>query len=107
MNNWEPITLSHLEGLIEMSEHEMSDSERMIWNKIRLPLPVKWENHPMGDMGKGFWVVAIYGNKCLYYNDIEDGFNESTYNSWGIIDEYLCNQIELHHFIRSVFRHAS
>ena len=49
-----------------------------------------------GEMkGKGFWVVAIYGNKVVWCNDIEDGFNRSFYKKFGEIIEYYCNQEEL------------
>jgi hypothetical protein len=81
----------------------MSPSIRRIWEKIKLPKLQKWKQSPMGDEGAGFWVVAIYGNHCLYYNDIEDGFNESIFSEWGKIDEYFCSQIELHHFVASAF----
>lgn len=107
MTNWKPITLPHLEGIIEISEYKMSETERLIWNKIKLLSPVKWQNHPMGNEGNGFWVVATYGNSCLYYNDIEDGFNESPFKTQGIIEEYKCNQIKLHDFIRSAFCNSS
>ncbi|MBB3059923.1 hypothetical protein [Microbulbifer rhizosphaerae] len=103
MSTWEPIKKSHLEGIIEVSEYEMGPEARLVWEKIKLPEVQKWLQSPMGDEGGGFWVVAIYGNKCLYYNDIEDGFNESSFKEWGTIEEYWCNQTELHHFIASTF----
>lgn len=107
ISTWQPISKSHLKGLIEVSEYEMSSSQRKLWEKIKLSSPEKWAQSPMGDEGGGFWVVAVYGRNCLYYNDIEDGFNESKFSSWGVIDEYWCNQIELHHFIASVFMPSS
>ena len=106
MSKWKPISKSHLEGIIEISEYEMSEIHREIWLKIKLSSPEKWENSPMGDEGNGFWVVATYGMNCLYYNDIEDGFNESKFSCWGKIDEYYCNQIELHHFMSSIIPSA-
>ena len=103
MNTWEPISESHLLGLIEVSEYEMYASTKLVWERIRLPEPEKWHQSSMGVEGGGFWVVATYGKTCLYYNDIEDGFNESPFNEWGTIDEYWCNQIGLHHYVSSVF----
>lgn len=107
MSDWKPISRSHLEGLIEVSEHEMNPSQRLIWEKIKLPCPEKWQQSPMGDEGGGFWVVAVYGEHCLYYNDIEDGFNESRFSHWGTINDYWCSQVDLHHFIASVFTASS
>ena len=52
-------------------------------------------------MGGGFWVVAVIGDRCFWYNDIEDGFNISRYQAMGQIDEYGCNQTELDRCIRA------
>jgi hypothetical protein len=48
-------------------------------------------------MGGGFWVVAIMGERVVWFNDIEEGFNLSRYNEPGVIAEYWCNQDELNH----------
>lgn len=51
--------------------------------------------HPWGDEGGGFWIVALLGSRVIWFNDIEDGFNISTWSTQGSIDEYYCNQDEL------------
>jgi len=56
---------------------------------------MKWQENTYGAMGGGFWVVAIYGSTVVWYNDIEDGFNQSKWTTPGTIDEYWCNQTEL------------
>jgi hypothetical protein len=45
-------------------------------------------------MGGGFWVVAVYRDRVLWYNDVEEGFNVSQYQLSGVIpaSEYWCNQ---------------
>ncbi len=48
-----------------------------------------------GNEGAGFWVVAIFGKQCIWYNDIEEGFNISPYTTYGKIDEYWCNKDEI------------
>ena len=73
----------------------MDWEQTYFWESIKID-PVKWDLHPWGDEGGGFWVVAIMGNTVLWYNDIEDGFNRSKYSTFGLIDEYWCNQDELH-----------
>lgn len=93
---WEPASNGYIDGLIELAEYEMDKKSLALWEKIKLPQPEKWTQHPLGDLGGGFWVVAVMGKTCIYYNDIEDGFNSSKFNSWGEIDEYRCSQIELH-----------
>ena len=65
-------------------------------------LPMRLPLSPWGDCGGGFWVVARYGMQCLYYNDIEEGFNNSPVNADGIMTSYGCNQTSLLDFIRHV-----
>ena len=69
----------------------MSLPQRRIWENIRID-PVKWQEPTYGGLGGGFWVVGIYGRKVIWYNDIEDGFNRSTWSEPGHIGEYWCNQ---------------
>ena len=55
-------------------------------------MPEKWMQHPYGDVGNGFWVVGIIGRVVVWFNDIEDGFNRSSYRQHGVIEDYSCNQ---------------
>lgn len=71
------------------------------WEMIKIQ-PEKWTEKEYGEEGDGFWVVAIYGNRVLWYNDIEEGFNSSTYSEYGHIDEYACNQYSLSEIIHSI-----
>ncbi len=64
------------------------------WQLIKIE-PEKWSEPQYGDLGGGFWVVAICGKKVIWYNDIEDGFNISDYKEYGKITGYYCNQDEL------------
>lgn len=40
------------------------------------------------EIDEGFWTVAVMGNKVLWYNHIEQGFNVSVFSSYGCIDKY-------------------
>jgi len=62
-----------------------------LWEFVRVS-PTKWQQHPWGDEGGGFWVVGLFGNRALWYNDIELGFNASSYDQFGTISDYVCNQ---------------
>jgi hypothetical protein len=88
---WQPLSEDKLADLIEEAELLMSPGCRKFWDYIKID-PQKWDLSPWGDEGGGFWVVAVVGGSCLYYNDIEEGFNFSSYKSFGRIDEYTCNQ---------------
>jgi hypothetical protein len=100
---WTPISLDELNHEISDSEAEMNADHLGLWQQIRIN-PEKWQLSPWGDLGGGFWVVGILGRKVIWYNDIEDGFDISHYDSYGIIGEYLCNQLELHHAIYRLWK---
>ena len=91
---WEPISIDELEAIIEESELDMSKGCQRFWEYIKIN-PEKWNLSPEGDAGGGFWVVAVIGKTCIYYNDIEDGFNVSSYETFGRIDNYKCSQCDL------------
>jgi hypothetical protein len=92
--DWKPISEAELQALIEAAEYTMQPDALALWNRIRIR-SVKWQLSPWGDMGSGFWVVAIIGQDCFWYNDIEDGFNVSLYSEFGTIRDYWCSQSRL------------
>lgn len=95
---WNPVSLDELSAQVAASYTQMEDIERRLWDMVRVP-PVKWLQHPWGDLGGGFWVVGLIGCQVIWYNDIEHGFNVSPYTKFGTISQYRCNQDELHHVI--------
>jgi len=99
---WKAQTYDDLKKLISESETQLSESETKLWNLIKI-VPQKWAQHPWGDEGKGFWAVAIFGNRVIYYNDIEEGFNCSAFQTFGTIDEYFCDDLELRTVIHNLF----
>ncbi|TJZ53830.1 hypothetical protein FAZ15_17385 [Sphingobacterium olei] len=72
------------------------------WEYIKI-VPEKWKERTVDEEGGGFWVVAVLGKSVIYYNDIEEGYNLSTFTNYGKIDNYYCNQMELHEMIESLF----
>jgi hypothetical protein len=92
--DWEPISRPALQERIAQGVARMTGAQLRLWRAIEIE-PVKWEQHPYGDPGGGFWVVALIGRTVIWYNDIEDGFNRSAYSHFGVIDEYWCNHDEL------------
>jgi len=82
----------------------MSSAERRLWNLVRIP-SVKWRQEPWEADGGDFWVVGILGAQVVWCSDIEHGFNTSRYMTHGLIEEYWCNQDELHHVIASLRQH--
>ena len=91
---WEPIEESALWELMNRAEAQMTAAQVRLWEAIRMP-PVKWMQHPYGDVGGGFWAVAIIGTNVVWFNDIEGGFNISAYQTCGVIGDYWANQYTL------------
>ncbi len=89
--NWQPSSEEDIRDLIDSACERMKIDQERVWERIRIP-PEKWKLDPWGNEGNGFWVVALVGRWVVWYNDIEHGFNLSTYGSYGTIDEYWCNQ---------------
>ena len=91
---WTPVPLQELQEEINASCDYMDTRLLHLWHAIRIT-PQKWQLHPWGDEGEGFWAVGVIGEMVIWYNDIEEGFNRSHFTTWGCIDEYRCNQSEL------------
>ena len=87
MIDWEPIAEAALVERVAQGVARMSPSHRHLWEAIRIK-PQRWQLHPYGDPGGGFWVVAIVGETVIWYNDVEEGFNRSCYSSYGQIEDY-------------------
>ncbi len=98
---WEPTSEAEIWDMINKSYGRMTAQQKRLWEVIKVD-PVKWQQHPNGDEGKGFWVVAILGKTVVWFNDIEEGFNFSVYTEFGRINEYWCNQDELEHAIQKI-----
>ena len=94
MIDWEPISEAALLDRISRGYARMPQSHQRLWDSVRIN-PEKWEQHPYGDAGGGFWVVALIGRTVIWYNDLEDGFNRSLYCQYGFIDDYWCNHDDL------------
>jgi hypothetical protein len=81
---WESITLNELNTLIDSGAAEFTASQLHFWNTVKL-IPEKWDDLYLGAI-ESFWVVAIFGKKVIWYNDIEEGFNISDYMTYGKIE---------------------
>ncbi|RWW99989.1 hypothetical protein [Flavobacterium cerinum] len=91
---WEPISLEELYFEIQKTVPELKDELLIFWEQIKIE-PEKWQELLYGNDGGGFWVVAIFGEKVIWYNDIEEGFNISDYDTPNYILEYGTEQDEL------------
>ncbi|AFD07185.1 hypothetical protein [Solitalea canadensis] len=88
---------------MQKAEEVLEGDLLTFWRLIRIE-PEKWSEEEFGKEGGGFWVVAIYGRKVIWYNDIEEGFNVSDYKSYGVIDDYSCEQDDLNWTLIKLYR---
>ena len=93
-NTWDPISLEELQKLIISDLPKMSKGQKELWHKISIT-PQKWQEDDYGELGGGFWVVAVWDNQAIWYNDIEEGFNISSFSIVGKLNEYGAEQDEL------------
>lgn len=94
MVDWQPIPVAALLDRIEQGRARMPEAHRRLWDALRIA-PERWQQHPYGDAGGGFWVVGVIGRVAVWYNDIEEGFNRSNWSTYGVIDDYWRNDDEL------------
>jgi hypothetical protein len=99
--NWRATTESEIWDMINNSYERMNPDQKKCWESIKV-MPEKWQQEPYGNEGNGFWIVALIGNTVIWFNDIEDGFNRSSYTKFGTIDEYWCNQDQLEWTVQHV-----
>lgn len=99
--DWIPLSEASLWDKLNAAESRMGPEQTRLWNLSRIP-PKKWSQEPYGVEGGGFWVVAILGSLVVWYNDIEEGFNCSSYSEFGKIKDYWCNQDELECVIQNL-----
>ncbi len=104
MERWTAISKKELQALIEQEEQKLVGVFLNFWQLIRVPLQ-KWVLSPEGDKGVGFWVVAIFGQQVIWYNDIEEGFNISEYKTHGEIEEYGGEQDQINWVIYKIYNH--
>ena len=91
---WTPIDEKALSARVQQGVARMNRAQVRLWQAICVT-PEKWQQHPYGEPGGGFWVVALIGRTVIWYNDLEEGFNRSRYVSYGIIEDYWRNDDEL------------
>ncbi|MGY8768461.1 MAG: hypothetical protein ACKVH8_08550 [Pirellulales bacterium] len=103
---WEPISEAVLWDNINDAFMRMNPQQRKVWELIKIT-PEKWQEETYGKVGGGFWVVAIIGFSVVWYNDIEDGYNQSRYQKHGVIEEYSCHQDELEWAVQNIINMLS
>lgn len=78
--------ISEAELFFKQSFQSMSE----IWLRSKVK-PSMWSQNQYEAEGE-FWVVAIIGQSCLYYNPVEEGWGWGEFSHEGIIEKYHYEQ---------------
>lgn len=99
MTTWK---LAEVEREIAESEHQMDARSARLWDRLRIR-PALWAQGQYRDesdqCGEPFWVVAVMGTRCLYFNHVEGGWGWGRFSEWGKVSEYHWQQDEIHHTV--------
>ena len=95
MEDWRPASESEVLRILEMQIAELPSDQRRRFGELRVSLrrvPIAGSDPP-----EFVFVVAEVGDRVIYYEDVEEGFEVSSINDNGEIPERGCNQLELTH----------
>ena len=99
---WKPVGIEKLEQIIADDLRSCSADEIAAFEKHRVtPYAV-----PIIRLGKveEVLVVATFGSRILYYEDVEEGFELAELDSKGQIPDQGCNQYSLEMVLHQVLR---
>jgi len=83
---------------IEEAEKELTlldERTLRLWERTKVP-PTQWKQEQYTE-SDDMWVIALLGNRCLYFNFVEEGWGWGFYEKWGVISEYHWQQDEIQH----------
>jgi hypothetical protein len=99
--SYEPATRAEIAAMIADALAGRDEETFVLWQRVRIE-PAKWRCSPEGDERGGFWALAIDGDRVLWLNDIDDGFNWSRFSERGTIDEYLFGEYTTYASLREM-----
>ena len=86
----EPLAEARPWDEINRAESRMTPQQHRLWQVARIQ-PEKWRLEARHAVRGDFWVVALLGRTVVWYNDLEHGFNWSTWSRHGTIaDDGSC-----------------
>ena len=96
---WTALPKKDLMMELFMAEQNLNSQQETYWNKIRLS-PEIWKCIDV--IEDYFWVVAQTNKYVVWYNDIEESFNLSSYQIAGEIREYHASKQELNNVLEKL-----
>lgn len=102
---WKPTDADELRGLVAAQLSECSEDQRRLFNSHSVefyPVPIR----RTGSTEQVF-VIAEFGDRVLYYEDIEEGFELASLDSHGAVPSQGSNQFELRQVLAQLIAHSS
>ena len=99
MNNWIGIPIKDLLQELFMAEQNLDQDVEKLWYKIKI-FPEIWKCTDV--IEENFWVVAKAQNYMIWYNDIVESFNVSSFQNEGEILNYFTSKHDLNTALRKL-----
>lgn len=100
-NKWEGVSAAEIDVIVKGGLLRCSPEQRKLFAIHRVPfyrIPI----HRYGSV-ESVYVVARFGERVLYFEDVEEGFALSALDETGAIPEPDSNQFELEHVLFALF----
>jgi hypothetical protein len=95
--SWKPTDADQLTRIVAEQLSSCSEEQRRLFENHR----VKFHSVPIRRMDslEQVFVVAEFGDRVLYYEDIEEGFELARLDAQGAVPFQGCSQYELRHVL--------
>lgn len=98
-----PLSEVQIYDIIIDAEQKLRPVAQRFWSELKVT-PQQWKEASFGKYLGGFWVVGIFGEHIIWYNEIEEGFSISKYSQYGRIDNYNSYVSTLSDIIEQIVR---
>lgn len=100
-----PLSEAKLYDILLKQEAELRPKAARIWEMIKIE-PERWHAPVYGSGSASFWAVGIYGNRVIWYNEIEGEFVTSIVETHGKIGTGYFHPTKLIHIVEQLIRHV-
>lgn len=98
-----PINEEDIYDILLEAENGLRPICKRFWAGLKTE-PQKWLEDSFDSKLGGFWVVGIFGENIIWYNELEDGFSISKYKKFGKMDHYNAYATPLSEIIEQIVR---
>ena len=93
--SWKAVTLDEMKRIVEEELRQCGTEDRALFGRMKIePQKVRFDR---GTFSEDVFVVARQGDKLLFFDDIEDGFEVAEADKDGVIRNAGVGQFDLCH----------